>query len=72
MKRQSDPNLSRRPIRRNRGIHARRENTQMFSMRVPREWLPKLEAAIRSADVDFSKFIRAAIREKLQREGVKI
>jgi hypothetical protein len=36
------------------------------------EMFPALDAAVRKLDTDRSKFIRAAIREKLEKHGVQI
>jgi len=39
---------------------------------VPRDYFPYIERGVRKEDTDRSKFVRAAIREKLARNGIQI
>lgn len=39
---------------------------------IPRRWMPALTEATATLDLDRSKFIRHAIREKLSRHGVNV
>ena len=39
---------------------------------IPKRWMPAIDRAIGALDLDRSKFIRHAIKEKLSRHGVEI
>ena len=39
---------------------------------VPRPYFPLIERGVRKTDSDRSKFVRAAIREKLSRHGINM
>ncbi len=45
-------------------------NCKPILIRIPKRWMPAIEEATNSLDLDRSKFIRHAIREKLSRLGV--
>ena len=47
-----------------------KEEAQLVTLWVPKTLVPALDEGVRIEDSDRSKFIRAAIREKLQRAGV--
>lgn len=47
-----------------------KDEAQLVTLWVPKTLVPALDQGVRALDSDRSKFIRAAIREKLEREGV--
>jgi hypothetical protein len=51
-----------------RGI-SKNEST-MLTVWVPRPYFPLIARGVRKTDTDRSKFVRAAIREKLARHGI--
>jgi metal-responsive CopG/Arc/MetJ family transcriptional regulator len=53
-----------------RGI-TKAEST-LLTVWVPRAYFPIIERAVRKTDTDRSKFVRAAIREKLARHGIQL
>lgn len=46
-----------------------KDEAQLITLWVPKTLVPALDEGVRLEDSDRSKFIRAAIREKLQRAG---
>jgi hypothetical protein len=49
--------------------YSKNEST-MLTVWVPRPYFPLIERGVRKTDTDRSKFVRAAIREKLARHGI--
>jgi len=45
-------------------------NSKMFTIWVPRVWVPEIDRGVRKLDLDRSKFVRTSIREKLARHGI--
>ena len=54
----------------NKGPITKDECKQIIVL-VPRDMLPGIDTAVRLEDSDRSKFIRNAIREKLNKHGIK-
>lgn len=50
----------------------RRDSAIPVTLWVPKTWIPKLTDAVRTQDTDKSKFVRAAIKEKLARIGIAV
>lgn len=46
-----------------------RDNSQLVNLLIPRPLLETMDSHIDQQDTDRAKFIRAAVREKLVREG---
>lgn len=46
-----------------------KQRSALIGVWVPKAVIPLLDEAVRAEDTDRSKFIRAAIREKLQRKA---
>ena len=44
----------------------------MLTVWMPRQYFPIIEKGVRKLDTDRSKFVRAAIREKLARHGIEL
>lgn len=47
-------------------------NSKPVLIHIPKRMLPAIRQATGLLDTDRSKFIRAAVREKLQRHGIKV
>ena len=54
-----------------RGAVQKDEST-LLTVWVPRPYFPLIERGVRKTDTDRSKFVRAAIREKLARHGIQM
>ena len=52
-----------------RGAVTKNQST-LLTVWVPEAYFPLIERGVRKADSDRSKYVRAAIREKLQRQGI--
>jgi len=52
-----------------RGVVKKSEST-LLTVWVPKNYFPLIARGVRQIDSDRSKFVRAAIREKLERHGV--
>lgn len=48
------------------------EESRLVTVWFPRAVLPRIDKALRRLDTDRSKFIRQAVREKMERAGVKV
>lgn len=46
-------------------------NCKPVLVHIPKRWMPSLDDTIAALDLDRTKFIRHAIREKLARHGIK-
>jgi hypothetical protein len=51
---------------------ATKSNSKPVLIYIPKRWMPRLDAAVSALDLDRTKFVRHAIREKLIRHGVKL
>lgn len=49
-----------------------KRNTTPVTIPIPKAWLSVLKKAVSDADSDRSKYTRAAIKEKLERDGIKV
>jgi metal-responsive CopG/Arc/MetJ family transcriptional regulator len=49
-----------------------KDKARLLNLWVPEEMLPALDLGVRALDLDRSKFVRAAIREKLERAGIAL
>ena len=54
-----------------RGALTKADST-MLTVWVPRTYFPIIARGVRKTDSDRSKFVRAAIREKLARHGIQM
>jgi len=54
-----------------RGACPKRSSTPV-SIPIPRAWEPSMNSAIAKLDTDRSKLVRMALREKLERMGIKL
>jgi len=48
----------------------KKNETALLTLWVPKDYFPLIARGVRINDTDRSKFVRAAIREKLARHGV--
>ena len=48
----------------------RKKESALLTVWVPEPYFPLIERGVRQIDTDRSKFVRAAIREKLARHGI--
>ena len=54
----------------NRG--QRKDESVLMTLWVPKPYFPLIQKGVRKTDLDRSKFVRAAIREKLARHGIQM
>jgi hypothetical protein len=50
------------------GRATRRDNSGLVTLLIPRDTILQIDSHVCAADTDRAKFIRAAIREKMERE----
>ena len=53
------------------GAHVTKADCKPVLIHIPKRWMPAIDAATGALDLDRSKFLRHAIREKLTRHGVE-
>lgn len=53
-----------------RGVIAKK-NTRLLTIAVPEEVIPLIDRGVKKEEVDRSQFVRRAVREKLERLGMK-
>ena len=56
--------------KRNNASAVERKSTKPILVRFPHELIPLIDRAVLVEDLDRSKFIRHAVREKLERSGL--
>lgn len=49
-----------------------RRNATPVSIPLPRNWVPHIQSAVTHLDTDRSKFVRAAIKEKLRSMNIVV